>query len=1123
MASQRAPAGSSGLLPPISLLCSLALGCTGGGLPEGFGAPVPGAGPIVRWDVNAEDLPEIPLPNDFATWADPTSPTGRRLNASLVAPTSLDQLIRQQFDTLDGWTTSGTLSVSFDAPLDTDEILARQGRGRFSEADFQGHAIYLIDLETGEPVPLDINSGMGAYTLTTRASYADGDPREGESNLLFETVSEDLDGDGLLDPGEDTDFDGVLDVANTLDGMRTADPFEDVDRMLWFYERETNTLLLRPLVPLREAHEYAVVLTDRLVGLDGSPVRSPFDHAHHISQRASLAGLADIFAERRHLYGDSLADEGWAHVPFAWTFTTQSIHGDVQAIREGLYGRGPLARLAEDYPPVLRPMPLRGGSRPGACEFDPSLKYVITADDLRTLFDTLGVEGLGEVGPSSTSQVEAVLQTLENVSHMVLAFYESPYLLGDPEDDRPDEMWRIDSQTGEARLDRALVPILITVPKETAAHQQPFRVALYAHGYGSHFLESILLGGTVAAHGIATAAIAAQGHGLPLDPGLARLLSTVLGSSCLAPLGSALTVDRAIDLNGDEVADNAGLFYSAYGFHSRDALRQTLVDWLQATRILRSFEGDPRFPEGRAWIPGQIQPPGRSVPALVFDGDMDADGTIDRMGDFDGDGTIDLGGWDRPIFAWGSSLGGVISMLVAGAEPSVHAAAPISGGARLGEIGARTDYGPVQASIWMRVMGPILASAPSPGPEAGSGCAADDHVLYFHLPDLIARTRVDIRCIPAGGIAPGDAIVAQNLANGERRCALAGPSGRFSVPIPSSAGDPLRLEVHAGVGDALDASSCTWTSPSEPPLVLDTWGLESGSARLGRCPRCATYQGVQWQPGDPLVSPMEGLGRSRQSPSLRRIALLSQTAYDPADPFNYARRIFLEPRWPEDSSPHDRSILVLASAGDETVPTANAYAYARAAGILPFLPPDAPDELAEYRAPPGFLASHGAPTPTDTLIDTHAMEGMSRFDRHPVAGSSRGFLFDVDDIAEGRQLFDPSGSAQVPAGEPGLQPGRPALPLRWARSSRPMSSPSDAVFDFDPRAGAPTSGLLTAYVLPRGHHVIAPTDPSKSFDDGEYYINLVGWYYGSLGTDLRYLSDPVGHHCLAESSCLWGG
>ena len=41
--------------------------------------------------VEYEPLPEIPLPNDVATWPDPTSRTGLRLKASLAAPTAIER------------------------------------------------------------------------------------------------------------------------------------------------------------------------------------------------------------------------------------------------------------------------------------------------------------------------------------------------------------------------------------------------------------------------------------------------------------------------------------------------------------------------------------------------------------------------------------------------------------------------------------------------------------------------------------------------------------------------------------------------------------------------------------------------------------------------------------------------------------------------------------------------------------------------------------------------------------------------------------------------------------------------------------------------------------------------
>ena len=48
-----------------------------------------------------------------------------------------------------------------------------------------------------------------------------------------------------------------------------GDPWKD---LLTWYERETNTLILRPVVPLRERTQYAVILTDRVLGDKGTEI-----------------------------------------------------------------------------------------------------------------------------------------------------------------------------------------------------------------------------------------------------------------------------------------------------------------------------------------------------------------------------------------------------------------------------------------------------------------------------------------------------------------------------------------------------------------------------------------------------------------------------------------------------------------------------------------------------------------------------------------------------------------------------------------------------------------------------------------------------------------------------------
>ena len=116
-------------------------------------------------------------------------------------------------------------------------------------------------------------------------AYGD-DPRWTSSNLLFDTIEEDLDGDGELDPGEDTDFDGVLDHPNTWSGEDRGSAA--ADDLLTFWEKETNSLITWPVLPLQEGTTYAVVITKSVTGEDGSPVESPFEGVHSPKQRKAL-------------------------------------------------------------------------------------------------------------------------------------------------------------------------------------------------------------------------------------------------------------------------------------------------------------------------------------------------------------------------------------------------------------------------------------------------------------------------------------------------------------------------------------------------------------------------------------------------------------------------------------------------------------------------------------------------------------------------------------------------------------------------------------------------------------------------------------------------------------------
>src|SRR5690606_13609011 len=93
-------------------------------------------------------------------------------------------------------------------------------------------------------------------------------------------------------------------------------------------------------------------------------------------------------------------------------------------------------------------------------------------------------------------------------------------------------------------------------------------------------------------------------------------------------------------------------------------------------------------------------------------------------------------------------------------------------------------------------------------------------------------------------------------------------------------------------------------------------------------------------------------------------------------------------------------------------------------------------------APARFADRYGLPTPDDVLIDHHVLEGLARLHRHPVAGAPQ-FLFDVDDMSEGRQTFAPGGYSQLAEADGGLRPNRLVPPLRWGRESRPAAMGDD--------------------------------------------------------------------------------
>jgi hypothetical protein len=1097
----------------LPLLAPLLLAACAGGDPvdSAPAASRTANGPRVRWDLGARPLPEIPLPNDVATFADPSSPTGLRINASTLAPTTFESRLREGFDTMDGWGTFQPLTLSFDDDLDLAGLTRRM---QSDDHRFDDDAVYLVNLRTGIPVPLDLGGGNFVYTARNRDGYYPNDPRGGQSNLLFETVDEDLNGNGTLDPGEDTNFDGRLNRAALF--PRGGNPN---DALTPFWEPDTRTLIVRPLLPLEERTRYAVVLTSRLTGLGGRVVRSPFPSIAHPTQAPFLEALDGQIRSRSNYYG-TLAYRPAAgdrptgdRVTFAWMFTTETGPSALLDLRRGLYGEGPFAQVARVTPDLAAARTnvtdAASGEQGARCTPEQRDRpYVIRGAALNYLVQQLAL-ALGISG----QQRDRLIEQYRYVSHVVIGTYRTPYPMGDPRSTDHHLRWDINPRTGEIQhLGEDRVQFVLAVPKQVNGHRAPFPVAFYGHGYTGAMLDALGFAPNLAALGIASAGINAAGHGLVIQGTQRNLINALLEGGCLAGMAEPLYQrTRARDLNGDGVEDSGGDFWTAYTFHLRDMVRQSALDHMQLIRAMRGFDGRARSAQ-----------------------DFNNDNTPDLAGDFDADGTPDVGGPDQRFFAWGGSLGGILSMILGSADPNVRAAAPVSGGGGLTDVGIRSTQGGVKEAVILRVMGPLVLSIPArdlppDGARTRTACGPAQNSLRFVVPDVNDTGELEFACVdnvPAGTmtprvpegsdpplqIAPGDDVVVTNLRNNESRCARVDANGRWRIGVPSNVDDPLAVAIFEG-GAITDYGTCTARPDARVRRILDRWQVVEGDCAVGcghipRDPVGDAPQMRRWTNRDaPLTAPAEGMGLRRQSPELRRFLLLAQAAIDPADPVSFAPMYFLRP-----AAGHGaHALLTINTAGDQAVPVSTGNAFARAAGVIPFLGVDAATrtpELADYATPDALWRRYNR-SPNAVLIDRYVLEGLSNTLRWPVSGRP-GTLFDVDDLDEGTSGFN----------EQFLAP-----PLRLVRHAARANDAQGLAAAWTPTVSpwrgdtVPVAAVLNAFIRPEGTHSFSLPDPREAFEVTQYLTNLVARFYASDGRDLLYRSRPADHHCAARGDC----
>ena len=842
--------------------------------PYGLRLTPEGDGPMVVVDYDAEPLPQLPFPNDLATRTDPSSATGLRLNIATDARTHAETEARQKANTMTGFGVYAPITVSFTERLDLDLI---QDVHR-DDDNFYDDAFYVVNVDPESPgylelVKLDVGHGRFPVDVPQTDRYFPNDPRSESPSLLFETVDEDVNGNGVLDWGEDTDNDGRLDVPNVW--PEGGDPRAD---LLGFYELESETLILRPVVPLREETTYAVVLTDRLLGTDGEPVKSPWTCVTHTRQSDAIFPVLHALPE----YGIDVEN-----VAFAWSFTTGRITGDLVDARNGLHGEGPFAWLGDAYPATVTDAPMMHTLD----EYDP---YSLPIEVL--------MEPLVSLGLFEGAAADFLVEGYENYGDVwVGGAFETPYLLADRDDggwDDSDEMWELDPSTGSMYVAPQRVPFTCALPSEG---EPPYDVVIFGHGYGSSRFDFLGFAHAFNRMGMAGCAIDFPGHGATVDEEDAELIVPVLGNYGLEPVLDHLLDARYRDLDNDGVKDSGGDQWSADTFHTRDMVRQAALDWSQFVRTLDSCG------EG----------------TMLLD-----DGTERVTCDWDDDGVPDIGTPDAQYFYVGGSLGGYNTSVAAAIEPRVTASSAIVAGGGVLDNGVRTEISGAVEALLGRLFTPIFLGYSTK--EGG----LDIVQLVNSVTDMREVTVATLDSVPSGG-----RIVIENLDNGEHVEGWIPEDGAFRLGIACDATDAYEKRVLAGIPHtgAVEGTSYPAQDTTEfgDELVISIYDAnEQLVATIDTFEVDALFEGVTYPAGQPLVALADGNGYIRGTSDLRRVASFFASVFEPGDPIAYAPTYALRPN--EDLGGEPINMLLMPTPGDMIVSINAQYALARAAGLIDY-------------------------------------------------------------------------------------------------------------------------------------------------------------------------------------------
>ena len=357
------------------------------------------------------------------------------------------------------------------------------------------------------------------------------------------------------------------------------------------------------------------------------------------------------------------------------------------------------------------------------------------------------------------------------------------------------------------------------------------------------------------------------------------------------------------------------------------------------------------------------------------------------------------------------------------------------------------------------------------------------------LPDLNSEATLDLGAVE--GVAPGHTILATNLDNEERACALVNPEGGFRVHLPTDLDDRISLRFYETHQPCLCDKDCVPTDAPTPYATFDQFGQD------------VNFQGLTYGEGTPLRAIAEGLGLQRATPALRRFMGIGQLVLDPGDPNSLAPHYTTEPlKYPAVGDETSTHTIVVTSMGDMNVPASSGVSVSRAAGYVNFLDVDSAYADSPFAGVP----------PNQILLDTYTAEAVHTLNRFQDAAGNP-VHYDVENFSEGEDIYQDDGI-------PRLNP-----PLRLGLN------------EVDPTGGV--SGAMFLFVHPTGWHGFAlpgterakiisacedaceddpcrdacPEQAADAFDGGDFMSGMLANYFASGGT--RFMTDA----CLGLDNC----